>query len=98
MLRTHILYEGGLVADGIQLALRFVVEQLDLSRWKVARLKDLFQLLAFERRGSDDGYAIEIAAHANPEDCGSCTSVAAAGCGFVRRRAKNSRASTPESM
>src|SRR3954463_4140957 len=96
--RPHILDERGFVADGVQLSFGFVVEQLDLRRGKVTRLQNFLQLFALECGGSDDGYAIEVAAHANPEDCGSCTSVVALDCGFERRSAKNSRASTPESM
>src|SRR3954453_21800176 len=97
MLRTRGLHERRLIANGVELAFGFVVEQLDLARGKIAGFQYFFQLFAFERRSADDRYPIKIAAHASPEDCGSCIS-AEAGCGFVRRNAKKRRASTPESM
>src|SRR5690348_6011652 len=97
MFRTRRLHECRLIAHGIELPFGFVVEKFDLARRKIARLQHFFQLFAFERRSADDRYPIKIAAHASPEDCGSCIS-ADAGCGLLRRNAKKRRANTPESM
>jgi hypothetical protein len=58
LLRRHLLNEGRLVTNGVELTERFlVVEKFHIIGWEATLRKNIFHFFALERRRTDHGDA-----------------------------------------